>query len=597
VRLSRKYQLSEQPNAGNEKAGPPKGPGRPRRYRLLARMAGPAILTIIGILLTYFTANALVSYTFTNARYVSQETVRSNNKPPELCVQVIFSAGNHAKKACINPNPKNGDLPWFLSVSSTTLLSTRTPVPIFYTNSNPSRAFYAGSNGSSQFTYVIYFLVFASILLLLGMMFLVFRIVWWLRIIALVGQPENRHAVWLDWQRFPEVATAYQEGGPIYTWVVLPPDTSVAAIRRFFRCFRSPAQERTWPRWKLTRTLRNVWNCAKAGAPRRPAGWWAMVLGDLGPHQWIVIPTGGEPVVPTSRAEPVIGTGPAVQPQPIGDATLLLAHRRLLAAYAGILDQARQLPIFVCPQTEDDKRPSAYRTLLCWRLLVRLHIESHVRRQLKQLGNSYIRAQMLITGTSGDADDKRRCLDQLRQDCQLLTSSLADTRRRAVAVLLGVATVLPFILVTAKIPQIPLSLWAKFSLIFILVAILLPGLFALRGYNDAFRCKRRLLSSSTLIEALTANSRKDVYQLEDAVFDLIKQRNRPERASDCWAYEVVLAALITAMIAESQTIPVSLLTYIEILWAAWLIVLIYRRLRPIGSRIKRSRARAMTGRF
>jgi hypothetical protein len=580
--------LSEQPNVDSQGPAPTKSTGRLRRYRLLGRMTGAALLIIIGLPLTIYTTINLVSYTFTNARYISQQVVHPNNKLSELRVEVRFSAGNHTKTAYINPNPRSGDLPWSLGVDSSTGLSVRAPVSIFYPNSNPNEVFYAGPNGYAL-TSVIFLLVCGSIPLLLGMVFLAFRIVWYRRIIALASQPKNWHPVQLNWREFPPMAAVHQGGGPTYTWAVLPPDTSVAKIRRFFRCLRSAAKVRTWPAWKLTRTLRHVWDCTKAGAPQWPARGSARVFGDLEPHQWIVIPAVGEPVVPTSRAEPVIGTGPAVQPLLTGDGTLLLAHRRLLAAYAAMLDKARQLPMFVYPQTEDDKRPLGYRTLLCWRLLVRLHIESHVRRQLKQLGNSYIRAQMLITGTSGIANNRRDGLDRLQEDCRLLTSSLADTRRRAVAFFVGLATVIPFILITAKVPQVPLQLFLKILLIVILVAILfLPGLFALRGYNDAFRCKRKLFSSSTLLDALTANSRKDVYELEDAVFELIKQRKRPEPASDCRAYGVVLIALITAIIAESLTIPFNILTLIEIIWAAWLIVLIYRRLRPIGSHIKRS---------
>jgi hypothetical protein len=552
-------------------------------------------VAILGLALTGYTATKLFWYTFTDAHYVSEQIVRSNNKPPELYVRVHFSAGNHTITTYIKPNPRNGDLPWSVGVDSTLGLSARAPIPIFYANSNPGQVFYAGPSDDSLVS-VLFWLVCGSILLLPGMMLLAFRIVWWRRINALASQPENRQPVQLDWRAgFPKMAKVHQKGSPVYTWVVLPLDSPTAEIRRILRCFRRAAKERTWPRWKLIRTLRKAQSCVEASQPQWPAPGSAMVLGDLGPHQWIVIPTGGEPVVPVLRAEPVIGTGSVVQSQLAGDATLVLAHRGLLAAYAAILDQAKQLPIFVCPQTQDDKRPLGYRTLLCWRLLVRLHIESHVRRQLKQLGNSYIRAQMLITGTSDGADNKRRSLERLQEDCQLLTSSLADTRRRSVAVLLGSATVLPLILVTAKIPQVPFILWAKIFLSVILVAVLfLPGLFALRGYNDAFQCKRALFASSTLLDSLTAKSGKNVYELEDAVFELIRQRKRPERASDCWAYSVVIAALIIALIAESQNIPINLLTFIEITWAIWLLVLIYRRLRPIGPRIKRSRRRAMT---
>jgi len=250
----------------------------------------------------------------------------------------------------------------------------------------------------------------------------------------------------------------------------------------------------------------------------------------------------GELLVPESRAEPVIGSSPPPRPLLPGEqAALAEAHRRLLGAYAAVCSQVRSLPRFVCPPAWSGFEP--VRTLLCWRPSVRLHVESHIRRQLKQLADAYVRSQMLIPETStGSA--KRQFLSGLQEECKQFSASLSDIPGRATAYVLIIATLLPIVPALVKTNQIPFNqLLGTMLTIALYVLVFLPGIFALIAYTDAFRCKRQLFMSYIPVGASAAKSPpENVYRLETSVFALLSQPKRLERLSDCWANIVVLTA-------------------------------------------------------
>ena len=146
--------------------------------------------------------------------------------------------------------------------------------------------------------------------------------------------------------------------------------------------------------------------------------------------------------------------------------------------------------------------------------------------------------------------------------------------------ILGPAAGLPLITIIAKIPQLQFTRFLGILLGVVLVMLLiLPGGFALMAYNHAFRCKRRLFSSSSLPGVLTQRSEKNVYDIEDAFFALIGQPKRSERASERWAYGIVLAALIIFITRVLLTLPFDIITGFAIAWACYLIYAIYRTRR------------------
>lgn len=208
---------------------------------------------------------------------------------------------------------------------------------------------------------------------------------------------------------------------------------------------------------------------------------------------------------------------------------------------------------------------------------MQLHIDYHVRRQLRRITDIYLLAQMLVPGTSEEADKKRYLLAELREDGELLTNSAAYKTGRTASAIIGLATLLPLITIIAKIPQLQFTRFLGILLGVVLVMLLiLPGGFALMAYNHAFRCKRRLFSSSSLPGVLTQRSEKNVYDIEDAFFALIGQPKRSERASERWAYGIVLAALIIFITRVLLTLPFDIITGFAIAWACYLIYAIYR---------------------
>jgi hypothetical protein len=483
------------------------------------------ISLIIGLGLLIISANVQVlmsadgAYSRTKATFVAQK-ILDPLWEPQLLVKVRFTPRNHSPvTALIHPNYR-------------TLPSTRKPIPILYEHDSPTTAFYAGPGGDAfhpTHSSAESSIFAGTCFVVIGLFLLIPVINKRRRILSLVHQHGQKHVVHLRWQEKPKsyptvIITDPQEFSG-YSWLVFEPNTTKDGILRRLR--RSSRSQRTG-----------------AGAVTRPDR--AEFVGVLSPHRWIVLRAAGELLLPESRAEPVIGSSPPPRPLLPGEqAALAEAHRRLLAAYAAVCSQVRLLPRFVCPPAGSGAEPGlpVVRTLLCWRPSVRLHVESHIRRQLKQLADAYVRSQMLIPET-GAGSAKRQFLSGLQEECKQFSASLSDIPGRATAYVVIIATVLPLIPALVKTHQVPFNQLLGIALTLALyVLVFLPGIFALIAYTDAFRCKRRLFMSYIPAGACAAKSPlENVYRLETSVFTLLSQPKHLERLSDCWANIVVLAA-------------------------------------------------------
>jgi hypothetical protein len=212
---------------------------------------------------------------------------------------------------------------------------------------------------------------------------------------------------------------------------------------------------------------------------------------------------------------------------------LLRAHTELLAAYADVLNRVRTLPRFIRPPGKGDALPpmAGLRIFLCWRAVVRMHAESHVRRQLQELENAYVRRQFATAEHSGPAD--------LAGQCKVLRESLSNGRKTA-SVLVILTILVPLIPVAIKTNPVQIGTLLAAVLSYLLFAIIFtPGIAVLTAYGDAFQSKRRLFGGGRLGEA-AGQAPPSIYALEDQVFGLIGQPKRPQRAVDLWACAIVL---------------------------------------------------------
>jgi hypothetical protein len=520
-------------------------------WRIFSRLAVSACsIAIAFLILSPVSGLFRVTYFQVNAAYISQQTL-SPFEAPHLRVEIRYYLYD------------NSQVVTYIYPQYRALPPDHKIIPIYYLPSKPRTAYYAGPGGDERLRNAEFTPILGEGLGILGVYLLCSTLIWRRQVRALVRTPNGTYTVRLRWYAEDDiprtVVVTSHEGRMEYSWRVLPAKTPVdeivACLQNFF----------------------NVKNAFKSGSPASLRPERAELSGSLGPHRWVVLYADGRPILPISRVEPVIGTGQSSKID-TNKVALRVAHRRLFAAYATALGEVRQLPNFIRPPSKSDSLPGlpTLRTLLCWRALVRIHVELDIRRQLRCLTDVYVRSQMLIISSGRRAEQERLQLVELRDECQLLSASLINIRSRIVSLILGSATVLPPLLVIIKVHQFQLSRLVQIVFFYTVWSLaFLPGILILRGYIDAFLCKRRLFASL------------GIYDLENEVFAKLGQRKRVERMWDCYARVLVLSAWTAFwawqfLSSESNPYPaganiIGPLIVVTILLAWWLARFIKRR--------------------
>jgi hypothetical protein len=528
-------------------------PGLEWHWRILSRLAvGACFVVLAFLILSRIIGPPRVTYGQVNATYISQKTLNPLTAP-QLRVKIRYYLNSNSQvTAYIYPQYR-------------ALPSRHEVIPVYYLPSKPGTAYYAGPGGDKNLPSATLYRIAGVGLGILGVYLLCSVLTWRRQVLALVRKPIRTCTVRLRWHsedhiRTTTVVVTPHEGSMEYSWRVLPAkisdDVIVAILRNLF----------------------SVKSSFESGSPASPRPERAELTGRLSPHRWLILHADGQLILPASRAEPVIGTRQSLKID-ANKSFLLVAHRRLFAAYATVLGETRQLPAFIRPPSESDSLRvlNGLRTLLCWRALVRLNVELDIRRQLKCLTDAYIRSQMLIIPSGRYAEQERRNLAELRDECQLLSASLTDIRSRIVSLILGVAVVLPPLLVIIKVHQFQLSRLVQVVIFYTVWSLaVLPGIFVLRGYIDAFQCKRRLYISL------------GIYGLENEVFAKLGQRKSFERMRDCYARTLVLAAgtafwIWRILSPKAYPYPVAadviVALIITTIWLAWWSMRMIRRRR------------------
>ena len=563
-------QLNDQPKA--ESVGPerPQPTHWPLRWWLAKRILGAAVLIAAGLFIAWGAHGLGVRYGFTNAHIVREQDVGSGSRHSGVRAEVRFRLAN--------------DTPVRDYIHLDHRLAAGKPIPIYYVKVAPRIAAYAGPNSSVSLFAVRVGYITAVLFFVAALVVLAFGIIRLYRTATFLRMSATGAAVQLRSYHVGNMVTATsQRDDKQFTWRVLPPDSPVDLLLRFLRLFRMAAAARPRPSpFEILASAKRKADATRPAFAKKSDAWASR---ELKTRRWIALRSADVLLVPMSRAQPVFGTG-LVPPPPLTEfGALVRDHRRLLAAYGTVLDEAAQLPKLIRPPTDEGESVAGLRTVLCWRVVVRLWIESHIRRQLGQLANAYAQAHVLIAKVSSDADENRLSLTELREDCELLNSSLTDAPRRISSLVIGLATLITVITFIVKAPQrLPLVQAVRFGAIIIAVLLLvLPGFFALMACYDTFRCKRWLFSSYPSPPALqTASWNKNVYQLEDAVFAHLNQRKRPERAGDYWAQAIVLVALTATTISSFLIQPVDIigsasLAVCALVWAGFLMQAFQRR--------------------
>jgi hypothetical protein len=499
--------------------------GLPWIWRVCSRLIIGALFIVAGSLM-FGPAPAWIggSYGFANAIYL-HKSITGQFMGPHLRVEVSFttSSGSH--------------ITTFIYPNYVSLPRSHKRLPILYTFSNPRKAFYEGPGGDYNLpTLPITYSAVGIGLIIIGLYFVLSTLLWWRQLSVLASTSAPGRSVYLDWKlergkTLHVVATDVQERSK-YAWITIRYTTPFDWVARLLRSTR----RRSAP---PATDLEN--------GPRPVA---ATLLGETAPHRWLILSTPSGLVLPASRAEPIIASDPPPM-LPTNDRAILSAHRRLLAAYAAMLVRVGLLPMFVCPPGKSGMMPRfrVLRTFFCWRVLIRLHVESHIRRQLRYLERAYLWAQMLVPGMSDNAQEQRRLMGELRAECHSFSGSLMDLRRWVISFLLGVAALVAALPAIVQIHQVQLTILLQGIVLWVFRILLLsPGIFALTAYGDAFRCKRQMFLSSPPIEHLPNGNRANVYHLEDGLYRTIGQQKHRERASDFLAYAVTLAAVAAVLI-------------------------------------------------
>lgn len=397
-------------------------------------------------------------------------------------------------------------------------------IPIVYKLQQPSSAYFAGPGGDVNYPDS------PGYAAMIGFLAIVAGAAWWgrqsrweARMLKLIDAASDQgpiiRAHWHTNRYSSTIVTASPATPWQVSWKALVIDSRSS--------LRSPQQFRkAWP--KRNRIL----------SSRVQAG------SNLHLAQPVVLRSGDLIFLPLSRVAPVtlIHRASSFVNE---DDELTTCHRQLLSAYADILNRIRQLPA-VFPgrgkrySTRDHRH---FRTLFCWRFMVRIHVEAHIRRQLRNLANAYVRRQFSSTAVF---DAEKAKLSALQEECNKLAESLSDNSRlvpTVVVILTIMAPIAPLILQVN-----PLSFYRLLTAVFIIVVaaiVFLPGTVAVVVYSDAFRFKRQVFGGD--LPGIKSSTYKSVYELEDRLFGFLDQPKWSEKASDLWVRAGVITVLWVAI--------------------------------------------------
>jgi hypothetical protein len=400
-------------------------------------------------------------------------------------------------------------------------------IPVTYLASHPSNAYYAGPGGdakSSDFVGVPFVKTLGVAAVLIGLILILQQLNWRRRMLRLLSSASDQGPlIRLHWCKDNWYSSTIVASVPTTPWqlswraLTIDSQIDLSSIRRL---------KRTWPRRNRIKP-----DTTQAG-------------GNLKIGQRAVIRSSYLIFLPLSSVCPVTLNHEAVEITNQDD-DLIVFHRQLLSAYADVLNLIHQLPATfgAAGRKYSVLRRSRFRTLLCWRFMVRFHAEAHIRRQLRCLAKVYVRRQFSHAIPTG-SDNKK--LSHLHEECNEFVESFSDRSRFIAAILVSLTIVAPVVPIILKANPVPLYTLLKTLFSFIVAAILYsPVVIAVVVYADAFRFKRQLFGAD--LPSISFRAHKNVYELEDRLYSALDQPKWREGAPDLWLRATVIAILCIAI--------------------------------------------------
>jgi hypothetical protein len=401
-------------------------------------------------------------------------------------------------------------------------------IPITYDAGLPTDAYYAGTGGDINDPLPPRVLTIGSLVVILGgVLCLISDWRWRRRMQRLLGVASSEG---------PMANVCWQDNGTslivIATTPTIPWQLSweTRAIKR-----QSPLQ--FWKNW-LEESRFHFW---KRRLDRNDTNPPAVQAGaSLAQDKWTVLRSSDTIYLPLSSAQ--ILTLKRQSPHAMAlDSSLTYHQRQLLSAYADVLNRIRELPVVFAAvgQRYFMGRAPGFRPLICWRFLIRLYAEAHIRRQLRNLSKLYIREQFLLDSFD-NASMKQ--LSHLRQDCNLFVDSLSDTSRPIASIVIALTVIAPIAPLVLKTNPLPFYVFVETLVWLIGVAVLLtPGAIIVLVYSDSFRFKRQLFGED--LPKIMLDRPESIYKLETKVFDMLDQPKYREVASDLLIRGALIAVL------------------------------------------------------
>jgi hypothetical protein len=226
---------------------------------------------------------------------------------------------------------------------------------------------------------------------------------------------------------------------------------------------------------------------------------------------------------------------------------LMEAHRYLMAEYAVALRKVGALNAFVSRQTRLLRLPDNPRrsdrivlrlstlSLLRWRFLIRILVESHIKSRLNRIAIGYIQLEQLAGGPSGN-NDLARWLQEADSEIKRFTGTLAASRSlRSIlavwlpAILVPIYAVLGVSNLAGALPKIFDIVRPNFTVVFNIAFLLsLLLLYFVIPLPIAFLYKRSLFIPGNHLLRTWLNPEDDLYKAEDRLSKLLHIRKRRE---------------------------------------------------------------------